>query len=604
MKNFVRFLVFYSVFYFFGQFGLMAQSKEIVKLKWVNFSPYTQYGQDPNYRTTIPESQIISLLDSLKPWTEGIRTFGTEYGLEKIPYLAKQRGFKVIVGIWLNGDTTTNATQIAAGIKIANEGYADKLIVGCEALRVKSLTGTKIIEYLKKVKAVCPTIPVSYADIPSMLLANPEVLNACDFVSANIYPYWEGQPVECAMQSFHQSYLSILNIAGGKEIFISECGWKTRGNILGKAEPSLNNAIRYNRELLSWSKALGIQVNLFEAFDEPWKGYNDDGWGIFKNDAKLKEGMESVFYPIEKIDSTWICKKLNIGLVDTINIDFLPPLWSSLDLKGHINFIKPCEYKLATFIDVYGGWWTKPYYEYPTVPVSCDGNFIIDFTTGGSDVLASEIRVFLVPSSYSPPLSRGGTISSEIYKNAISWKSIKRCPLPYEPIGVNPPIICIGNSSVLTVSGGNSYLWDNGATTPSITVTPETTGEHTYYVMVTKESGCIETRAAKVLVQPKISYNNEYKSICNGESYKGRTTSCEFTDTLSSVSGCDSIVTTKLVVHHSIKGKILKPQIPPDYLYVSQTYFYGTWFSVSSDSISGYLLDVAIDSLFNSFIIN
>jgi len=43
----------------------------------------------------------------------------------------------------------------------------------------------------------------------------------------------------------------------------------------------------------------------------------------------------------------------------------------------------------------------------------------------------------------------------------------------------------------------------------------------------------------------------EYVSICQGENYKGRDLTGQYTDTLTAVNGCDSIVTTHLTVHPS-----------------------------------------------------
>lgn len=586
MKKFVLLVFFYTVFSFSYQFGLMAQPKDIVRLKWVNFSPYTLPGQNPGTGAALPEAQIISLLDSLKPWVEGIRTFGVDNILKRVPYLAKQRGFKVIVGIWLSNDTARNSAQIANGINIAKDGCADKLIVGAEVLLRNELPAAKIIEYINRVKQACPNIPVSYSDTYSELLAHPEVLGACDYISPNIYPFWDGYPIDCAMQGFHQSYLSILNIGAGKEILVTECGWKTSGSKSGEAVPSLSNAIRYNRELLNWSKALGVEVNIFAAFDEPWKeSSNDNGWGLFNSDATLKTGMESIFAPVEKIDSTWQCHKLDNGSADTINFDFVPPIGSSYDLKGHINFLKPCDYRIATNIKVNGNWWPKPYYSQLTVPVLCNGDFTVDVTTGGRDTEATEIELFLVP------------INNQNIANAVSKKLIKKCPLPYNPINVNPAIICRGSSSVLKATGGASYLWDNGNTTQSILVAPETSTE--YYAMVTTPAGCVETDSAKVVVKTDAIYNFENITICDGESYKGHTTSGTFTWNVTSVSGCDSIVTTNLAVHHNIGDKA--PIITEAVVY-DMTSFSVAWSSPDVDTnILGYRFDVATDSLFTEF---
>jgi len=59
--------------------------------------------------------------------------------------------------------------------------------------------------------------------------------------------------------------------------------------------------------------------------------------------------------------------------------------------------------------------------------------------------------------------------------------------LPTASVSANGPTsFCQGSSVVLTASGGTSYSWSNGATTPSITVT--TSGNYT--VTVTNANGC------------------------------------------------------------------------------------------------------------------
>jgi exo-beta-1,3-glucanase (GH17 family) len=550
MKPHKFFLIFCLLLALFSQNVLIAQS-EIVRLKWINFSPYTQSGQNPNRLSIIPESQIIALLDSIEPWVEGIRTFGTTNGLEKIPQLAKERGLKVIVGIWLNNNNTTNAEQIASGISIANAGYADKLIVGSEVLLRNELPASKIIEYINEVKLACPTIPVSYADIASNLIGNPGIVNACDFVSPNIYPFWEGISINCAMQRFHQEYQSLIATAGSKEIIISESGWKTNGPWVGEAEPSLSNAIRFNYELLSWSKVFGITVNLFSAFDEPWKLPNDDGWGIFYSNATLKPGMEKLFSSIEEIDSTWFCYKLFNEDVDTLTIDFIPEVGSYLNIKGRANFIKPCENKIGTYIKVAGNWWIKPYSASPTVPIQCNGHWDIDYTTGGIDQMATDFFVYLIPDDYTPPnCSPCGSIPSDIYTNALSTKHIVRCPLPYGSVSVDPSIICQGDTSILGAEGGISYLWNTEDTTETIYVSPSTTTN--YYVMVTIPAGCVETRYANVTVLPS-EVNSISTSICDGDSIiVGDSIFSEtgnYSVTLSNRNGCDSIIMLDLIVN-------------------------------------------------------
>lgn len=65
-------------------------------------------------------------------------------------------------------------------------------------------------------------------------------------------------------------------------------------------------------------------------------------------------------------------------------------------------------------------------------------------------------------------------------------------PVPVAAITANgPTTFCSGGNVVLTASAGNSYLWSNGATTQSITVS--TTGN--YSVTVSNPGGCNSTSA-------------------------------------------------------------------------------------------------------------
>ncbi|MCB0526657.1 MAG: gliding motility-associated C-terminal domain-containing protein [Saprospiraceae bacterium] len=69
--------------------------------------------------------------------------------------------------------------------------------------------------------------------------------------------------------------------------------------------------------------------------------------------------------------------------------------------------------------------------------------------------------------------------------------------------------ICKSTSITLTATGGTQYLWDTGATSASITVTPLVTT--TYMVTITNANGCSEVKSVTVTVKeiPLISYTND-----------------------------------------------------------------------------------------------
>jgi PKD repeat protein len=70
-------------------------------------------------------------------------------------------------------------------------------------------------------------------------------------------------------------------------------------------------------------------------------------------------------------------------------------------------------------------------------------------------------------------------------------------PNPVPTIDPLTPI-CLGDSSVVTAQGGNSYQWSTGSTNQSITVTPTSTT--TYTVTVSTTAGCSATTSASLVV--------------------------------------------------------------------------------------------------------
>ncbi|MBC7695601.1 MAG: choice-of-anchor L domain-containing protein [Burkholderiales bacterium] len=74
--------------------------------------------------------------------------------------------------------------------------------------------------------------------------------------------------------------------------------------------------------------------------------------------------------------------------------------------------------------------------------------------------------------------------------------------------------ICIGQSSVLSASGGSVYSWNTGAGTPAITVTPTV---NTSYTVSTIIASCTNTAIFTVSVTPKPIINVVGTTICPGQ---------------------------------------------------------------------------------------
>jgi gliding motility-associated-like protein len=115
-------------------------------------------------------------------------------------------------------------------------------------------------------------------------------------------------------------------------------------------------------------------------------------------------------------------------------------------------------------------------------------------------------------STYSVTVTDGNNCSSS------ASTTVTVNPLPTVSISPASATICNGTSLVITVTGGNSYLWSNTYTASTINVTPSSTT--TYTVTATDLNLCSTTAATTITVNqlPVASISVTSSTICNGTS--------------------------------------------------------------------------------------
>lgn len=190
-------------------------------------------------------------------------------------------------------------------------------IVGSEALYRDDMSASALSSKIDEVKDLLKdiedkdgnsysSVPVGFVDSWNVLvdgLAEP-VIKTADFTFANAFSYWQGQTKNNASYSFFDDIMQALQVIqttkGSTDIdfYVGETGWPTEGTHFEASEPSVDNAKDYFQEAICAIRAWGVNVAVFEAFDEAWKpdtsGTSDveKYWGVWDKDSNLK-------YPID-----------------------------------------------------------------------------------------------------------------------------------------------------------------------------------------------------------------------------------------------------------------------------------------------------------------
>ncbi len=399
-------------------------------LHGLNFSPFTELNQDPNW-TVITEEQIKEKLNIVSPYTHWLRTFGCTRNLDKVARLGRECGKKVAIGAWLSRDLQANETEIESLCQLLRKGLVDLAVVGSETLLRGDLTEEQLVSYIQRVKACANGIPVTTGEIYQNYIRHPALVEICDVIFVNIYPYWEGINVAYAMYYVDLKIEELKNVVGDKEIIISETGWPSDGNTIDEAVPNLENARYYLINFVSWAESKNIKYFYFEAFDEPWKA-NYEGpqgahWGIFDRFGNIKTGFEDVFEGV-RIEDNWSGTEIIGGEgIPEILLTYIPPVGSENFLLGSVRHVVPRYNRIATFIFNGGGWWNKPTWDTPTVLIMPDGTWSCDIVTHPNDVNAAKIAVFILPQDIVPPRMSGESVlPQELYNLSLAYLEVSR----------------------------------------------------------------------------------------------------------------------------------------------------------------------------------
>lgn len=259
---------------------------------------YPSHTYDSYQFKHVPPERIDADMAQLSRFTGHVRTYTVNYGLDKVPEIARRYGLTVSLGIWIGADLDKNEIEIEKALAtiLANRRVIDRVIVGNESIMRGDVTADQLNGYIKRVRKALPArIKVTTAETWSTWLLHPEVGQYCDVIFVHLLPYWEGSDVRNANGFLQAHYNLVQDEFPDKPIVIGEVGWPSLGRTMGNAEANLANQAYFIRNFVQLALNKGYDYYIIEAYDQPWKAASEGKggsagayWGLFNAEGFSK----------------------------------------------------------------------------------------------------------------------------------------------------------------------------------------------------------------------------------------------------------------------------------------------------------------------------
>src|SRR3954452_2415405 len=248
----------------------------------VSYAPFEGTGH-PDVDNIPSAEKIRADLKTLAPLTRAIRLYSSTGGVELVPPIANEVGLKVTVGAWIDKNTERNEREMLSAVELARRNSnVNGIVVGNETIYRGEQKIDDLIKLIQRVKSSV-NVPVTTGEIWNIWLEHPELASSVDFIAAHILPYWEGFSDKQAVDQALIIYQKLRDAFPGKRIVIAEFGWPSAGYNLKKGNPGPFEQAVTLRTFVSRAEAIGMEYNIVEAIDQPWKFFEGGVgpyWGI------------------------------------------------------------------------------------------------------------------------------------------------------------------------------------------------------------------------------------------------------------------------------------------------------------------------------------
>ena len=155
-------------------------------------------------------------------------------------------------------------------------------MVGNESLQTGNVTEDRLIQLIQRAKKSsharhdCGKLGRLAVDIRGLSRLSTSSLRIS-------WPYWGGTDASTAVDQTIDFYGRLRQAYPGKRIVIAEFGWPSAGYNFHNANPGTIEQAMIVRDFANWAQAYGIDYNIIEGIDQPWKtteGGVGPYWGL------------------------------------------------------------------------------------------------------------------------------------------------------------------------------------------------------------------------------------------------------------------------------------------------------------------------------------
>lgn len=188
--------------------------------------------------TTAQWEQAMKKLKALPQKFANIRVYAASdcNTLELAVPAALKTGTKILVGVWTEDEEHYQAEMAAlkAAIQAHGSSWILAISVGSEDLYRGDTTASVLAGQVNQIRTMVRGMkveqPVGHVDTWTAWVdaANDPVIEACDFLGMDGYPYFQNVTIAQASSTFWQSVTATKNAAKGKPVWVTETGMSSQ----------------------------------------------------------------------------------------------------------------------------------------------------------------------------------------------------------------------------------------------------------------------------------------------------------------------------------------------------------------------------------------